>query len=108
MNDQDNDGEFASVIWDTPEGARDGKGQDASSAIESSPRRHISAAQNPAGDGSSGYELNGDSSLSTGNAVPSSSASGRYWIKATVGDAVKMLEGTKDAFVSYTVKGEVR
>lgn len=35
-------------------------------------------------------------------------ASGRYWIKATVTEPVKMLEGTKDAYVAYNVKGEVR
>ena len=107
MNEQDNDGEFASVLWDTPDFANR-QNQEGNAHIESSRHRQLQASHGVDGDSSQmDRRASGLLPPSTPNGAPGSSASGRYWIKAGLGEAVKMLEGTKDAFVSYSVLGEV-
>lgn len=131
MSEHDNDGEFASVVWDTPETANKAAGgaAEASSSTGGAgalgalgggteqggentshghtlPTSSTSTLHRGASQSSTGYNADraeAPTSASTNN----DTAAGRYWIKASVGDAVKMLEGTKDAYVAYNVKGEV-
>lgn len=138
MSEHDNDGEFASVVWDTPEDANQSassrnaepstsasgaRGNGASSASSSSPAAAVAGGDsnyNAAGTSSStpaaSHQLhragstssNAAAATSAGPAGTAESSTGRYWIKASVVEPVKMLEGTKDAYVAYNVKGEVR
>jgi len=121
MTDQSNDGEFASVVWDTPDEAQK-QGDAASNPLDSATTSSAAAGGTTADHRSEGGEMarrssHGDSgpsgvpipggSASAGPSSSSGAAAGRYYIKATVGDPTKMLEGTKDAFITYMVKGEV-
>lgn len=136
MSEHDNDGEFASVVWDTPEAANQsaaarknhsssGAGEPSSSTSgeavttantdqdytsshgigTSSLQRAGSTASNNAAAAGIGGASHADAGGAGGSG--SGSNTGRYWVKASVVEPVKMLEGTKDAYVAYNVKGEV-
>ena len=128
MTDEGNEGDFASVIWD-----KEPSGYD-SQAAGPLQQRHSGDAAAAGASGGASHGSTGDGGLArrasssganrTGSAGPdgaeggsaagpSSSSSdaqsqGRYAIRITVSEPVKMLEGTKDAYISYRVKGEVR
>ncbi|KAK9894591.1 hypothetical protein P389DRAFT_98607 [Cystobasidium minutum MCA 4210] len=135
MSEHDNDGEFASVVWDTPEAANQsaaarknhsssGAGEPSSSTSgeavttantdqdytsshgigTSSLQRAGSTASNNAAAAGIGGASHADAGGAGGSG--SGSNTGRYWVKASVVEPVKMLEGTKDAYVAYNVKGE--
>ena len=118
MNDDGHDGDFASVVWDTPasepssaqrdqHGSSTGQGEGPSSGSlarrasrsGSAAPRDASEPQQHSNDGS-GVRRSPSKERDVQNA-------GRYWIKLSAGEPTKMLEGTKDAYVSYLVKGEV-
>lgn len=110
MNDDGHDGDFASVVWDTPasggpssnEPQRDQRATSPSEGGPSSMRRASASGPSAASNAGGAAAQAGDASGANANA-----SAGRYWIKLSAGEPTKMLEGTKDAYVSYAVKGEV-
>jgi sorting nexin-4 len=110
MMDEHNDADFASVMWDTPADNKPSSSSSAAAAVQNQPspldrRPSSSSYRNNAAPGQQGP--GNSSSGNDGLPQPPISANGRYWIKASVSEPVKMLEGTKDAFISYSVTGEV-
>lgn len=117
MNDTEHqDGEFASVVWDTPEdapsgsGARTGTlaGEEDGYTVHQEQNEGSSSSQQPPqrpGGGESSRRASGSANV---RASTSKERDGRYFIEAVVSDPLKKLEGTKEAFISYAVKGEVR
>lgn len=142
MSEHDNDGEFASVVWDTPDAANKSAnaGGHGDNGGEQPPSSSTGGTTGGAGAGTTSNADHQDYTQSTSSsahmmhragstashhtttttgasaghasgaaaAAGDASGSGRYWIKASVIEPVKMLEGTKDAYVAYNVKGEVR
>lgn len=112
MNDDGHDGDFASVVWDTPvasDASAPQRDQSATSPSDGGPssglaRRASGNAASNASTGTSGEQHAPDAAARERDAQNA----GRYWIKLSAGEPTKMLEGTKDAYVSYNVKGEVR
>lgn len=135
MSEHDNDGEFASVVWDTPDAANKsanagGHGDNGGEHLPSSSTGGTTGAgagadhqdytqstssssshmMHRAGSTASHHTTTTGASAGHAGAAAAAgdaSGSGRYWIKASVVEPVKMLEGTKDAYVAYNVKGEV-
>jgi hypothetical protein len=138
MSEHDQDGEFASVVWDTSDDAKqsaatvkastsgaadrgEGSSSNAVCGINSSNgaqgqgrRTSYNNDANENGNNTTSNNMNRVASSSsrmggtaTGSDSHAHAQSGRYWVRATVAEPVKMLEGTKDAYIAYTVKGEV-
>lgn len=115
MTDDAHDGDFASVVWDTPaedpssaNAQRDGtqRGEGPSSGLAR--RASGTAGHSAAAGGARGAEQQQQIGIARSPSTERDAQNaGRYWIKLSAGEPTKMLENTKDAYVSYLVKGEV-
>lgn len=115
MAEHDHNEGFASVAWDRE---TDG-GPFGSSALAAGADGHlndgVASTSHQAGTSGSGSSSNAGRLASTGRRTSSTGPAarqqqdtdGRYYIKAGVRDPLKMHENTKDAYVSYCIKGEV-
>ncbi|KAL7003952.1 intercellular trafficking and secretion [Cystobasidiomycetes sp. EMM_F5] len=114
MAEHDHNEGFASVAWDRE---TDG-GPFGSSALAAGADGHlndgVASTSHQAGTSGSGSSSNAGRLASTGRRTSSTGPAarqqqdtdGRYYIKAGVRDPLKMHENTKDAYVSYCIKGE--
>ena len=113
MQDLANDGEFASVVWDTTDTAPSGSSTSHQQNVEN-PLDHGRRDDAQPSTSTAAGVVDAASRRRSTSSGPSSAtrnqhdkADGRYFVQASVVEPQKMLENTKDAYVSYGIRGEV-